>query len=239
MGFTPPPPVQPRQGLAIASLVLGILSVPTLGCLGIGALVSIVLGIVAVVRAGREPREYGGKGFAIGGIVAGALSLLIAIPLAGVVAAIAIPSLLRARVSANEASAIGDIRTVISGEAAYQSVNCGAYGRLECLSNPRAPGCLVNYAPGAPTFLDSTLASAQPKNGYRRTFHPGAQMAGPGCPEGSGLDTFAYTAEPITRNQTGVRAFCGDASGIICFTNDGTAPDVTSGHCAEGCTPLR
>ena len=73
MGFTPPPPTQPRQGLAIASLVIGILSVPTLGCLGVGAVLSIVLGITALVRAGRDPREYGGRGFAIGGIVASAI----------------------------------------------------------------------------------------------------------------------------------------------------------------------
>jgi type IV pilus assembly protein PilA len=239
MGFTPPPPAQPRQGLAIASLVLGILSVPTLGCLGIGALVSIVLGIMAIVRAGRDPREYGGKGFAIGGIVAGALSLVIAIPLGGIVAAIAIPSLLRARVSANEAGAIGDVRTVISGQAAYQSMNCGAYGRLECLSNPRGPGCLVNYPATGPTFLDPTLSSSQVKSGYRRTFVPGNEMAGPGCPEGSGLETFAYVAVPATRNQTGVRGFCGDSTGIVCQTMDGSTPAVTNGQCGEGCIPLR
>ena len=78
MGFTPPPPARPRQGLAIASLVIGILSLPTLGCLGVGAVLSIVLGIMALVRAGRDPREYGGRGFAIGGIVASAISLVVA-----------------------------------------------------------------------------------------------------------------------------------------------------------------
>ena len=241
MGLTPPPPTQPHKGLAIASLVIGILSLPTLGCLGVGAVLSIVLGIMALMRAGRNPREYGGRGFAIGGIVASAISLLVAIPLAGIVAAIAIPSLLRARVSANEAGTIGDVRTVISAQAAYGSANCDTYGRLECLSNPRGTGCIVDYPAAGPTFLDSTLTSAQVKLGYRRIFHPGAEVAltrGPGCPGGTGLESFAYTAEPATRGQTGVRGFCGDDSGRICFTTDGSAPPVTNGRCAEDCTLL-
>lgn len=225
----------------MASLVIGILSVPTLGCLGLGALVSIVLGVLALVRVDRNPGEYGGRGLAIGGIAASALSLLVAIPLAGIIAAIAIPSLLRARVSANEAATIGDLRTVISAEAAYQTVNCGSYGRMECLSNPKGPGCIVDYPATAPKFLDSALSSGQLKSGYQRTFHPGAEVVltqGPGCPGGTGLQSFAYTAEPATRFQTGVRGFCGDDTGRICYTTDGTAPSVTNGRCGEDCTPL-
>jgi type IV pilus assembly protein PilA len=233
-----PPLAPPRQGLAIASLVVGVLSLPTLGCLGVGAVVGIILGIVALRRASRDPRAYGGKGFAIGGIVASALSLLVAIPLLGITAAIAIPSLLRARVSANEAATIGDIRTVISAESAYQSANCGSYGRLQCLSSPRGAGCIADYPPGAPTFLDSSLTGATVKSGYQRTFHPGAAVApgqGSGC---TGLESFAYTAEPATQGKTGVRGFCGDASGRICFTADGGAPSVTNGRCPEDCRLL-
>ena len=241
MSATVPAPGQPRQGLAIASLVIGVLSVPTLGCLGVGALLSIVLGIMALTRASRDPRQFGGKGFAIGGIVAGALSVLVAIPLAGIVAAVAIPSFLRARISANEAGAIGDVRTVISAEAAYQSANCGAYGRLECLSNPRGAGCVVDYPATGPTFLDADLTSARVKSGYRREFHPGTDVvlnAGAGCPGGAGLESFAYTAVPDTR-QTGVRGFCGDSTGIVCSTRDGSVPDTAGGRCGETCEPLR
>jgi hypothetical protein len=130
---------------------------------------------------------------------------------------------------------------VISAQTAYQSVNCGTYGRLECLSNPKGPGCIVDYPATAPTFLDPGLSSARMKSGYQRTFHPGPEVSlapAPGCPGGTGLESFAYTAEPLTRGQTGVRGFCGDASGLICFTTDGSAPPVTNGRCAEGCTPL-
>lgn len=239
MGY-PAPDQRPavRQGMAITSLVLGILSVPSLGCLGIGALLGVVLGIVALVRANREPEVYGGKGFAIGGIVASALSLVVMIPLAGIVAAIAIPSLLRARVSANEAATIGDIRTVISAEAAYQSVSGGYYGPPECLAAPST--CLPAYS--GPTFLDPTLASATTKSGYRRTFHPGAAIAagpdGAAAPRGS-HESFAYVAVPENRGQTGVRGFCGDSTGRICYTTDGSEPAVVGGSCDPRCPDLR
>jgi type IV pilus assembly protein PilA len=226
--------------MAITSLVLGILSIPTLGCLGIGALLSVVLGIVALTRANREPHVYGGKGLAIGGIAAGALSLLVALPLGGIVAAIAIPSFLRARVSANEAATIGDIRTVISAEAAYQSASGGAYGPLACLAEP--PQCLPEYS--GPHFLDPELASADVKIGYRRTFHPGSPASVASSPAGAplstgGLEGFAYVAVPEKVGQTGVRGFCGDASGRICFTTDGSAPEVSDGACAPDCQDLR
>ena len=239
MGY-PAPDQRPavRQGMAITSLVLGILSVPTLGCLGVGALLSIALGIVALVRANREPAVYGGKGFAIGGIATGALSLLVMIPMVGIVAAIAIPSLLRARVSANEAATIGDIRTVISAEVAYQSYSGGYYAPPECLAAPAT--CLPAYS--GPHFLDPELASATVKSGYRRTFHPGSAVAsasdGTPAPRGS-LESFAYVAVPATRGQTGIRGFCGDATGRICVTADGSEPAVRGGVCDPGCPDLR
>jgi type IV pilus assembly protein PilA len=228
----PYPTAAPRRGMAIASLVLGILSLPTFGCLLFGAVAGIVLGVMALMRANREPAVYGGKGMAIGGIVTSALSLLIVIPI-GIVAAIAIPSLLRARVSANESVTLGDIRSLISAEAAYQSANGGYYGAMECL--PRPGDCISGYA--GPTFLDPQLASATTKNGYRRTFHGAPSTAADAPPHA--LDSFAYVAVPDTLGKTGVRGFCGDSSGRICFTNDGSAPEVTGGACAPGCQDLR
>ncbi len=233
---TAPVPAQ-RRGLAITSLVLGILSLPTFGCLLFGAVAGIVLGVMALMRANREPAVYGGRGLAIGGIVTSALSLLIIVPL-GIVAAIAIPSLLRARVSANEAGTIGDIRTVISAEAAYQSASGGYYGPLDCLARPAE--CIPAYA--GPTFLDPQLASGAVKSGYRRTFHPGNPVAqaadGSAAPRGS-LESFAYVAVPMESGKTGVRGFCGDSNGRICFTTDGSAPEVTGGACDPGCQDLR
>ena len=65
------------------------------------------------------------------------IELLIVVAIIGIIAAIAIPSLLRARVSANESATIGDIRTVISAQAAYQSANGGWYASdIVCLNAP-------------------------------------------------------------------------------------------------------
>ncbi|MBI3932264.1 MAG: DUF4190 domain-containing protein [Acidobacteria bacterium] len=222
--------------MAVASLVLGLLSLPTFGLLGVGALAGLILGVMALVKANRTPEEFGGKGLAIAGIVCNALSFVM-IPVIGIIAAIAIPSLLRARVSANEASAIGDIRTVISAEMAYSSANGSYYDSLECLGTPTR--CIPEYPATAPTFVDSMLASGATKNGYRRTFHPGpapASVTGPVSP--TSLTSFAYVAVPLNPGQTGVRGFCGDSEGKICYTTDGSSPPIENGVCAPGCTML-
>ena len=62
----PQPPRPQRKGLATWSLVLGVLSIPCMGLFGIGALAGLILGIVALVKANREPAVYGGSGHARG-----------------------------------------------------------------------------------------------------------------------------------------------------------------------------
>src|SRR5687767_13198512 len=168
------------------------------------------------------------------------LELLIVVAIIGIIAAIAIPSLLRARVSANEAATLGDIRTVISAQAAYQSANGGFYdGNLSCLSSP-STNCIVAYPANAPTFLDSQLASQTPKSGYSRAF-TGANTPAPvpAGSSGSSVSVYNYIALPVTVGQTGVRGFGADSSGRICFTNDGTNPGVASGVLVSTCTDLR
>jgi type II secretory pathway pseudopilin PulG len=227
--------------MAIASLVLGILGLPTAGLLGLGAVTGIVLGIVALVRATKTPAVYGGKNLAISGIITNCLSLAM-IPILGIIAAIAIPSLLRARVSANESMAIGDTRAVISAQAAYASGNGGFYDRLECLSSPHE-GCIPGYPTGAPKFLGAEIATASVKSGYVRTFHPGPspELSGEQAARYSptSIVSFAYVAVPETPEQSGVRAFCGEASGLICVFSDGVVPDIRDGKCPVDCEPLQ
>ena len=160
----------------------------------------------------------------------------------GMMAAIAIPSLLRARVSANESAAIGDIRAVVSAQAAYHSANGGWYeGNLECLATPFA-GCVPNYPANGPTFLDPVLSDRQPKSGYERRFEPGRMAAvHPAISSPTSVGEYAYVATPVRAGQTGVRSFCGDSTGLICFRADGAEIRVLGGACpteAEGCTPL-
>ena len=161
------------------------------------------------------------------------IELLIVVAIIGIIAAIAIPSLLRARVSANEAAAIGDIRTVISAEAAYHSASRGFYGTLPCLAAPTGGGCIPNYPTVAPTFIDSQLGVPTiGKAGYSRSMDTTAAVPG-------GLACYVYNATPVSQGQTGVRGFGGDCSGIICFTSNGSAVPATSGQMNAGCNALQ
>jgi prepilin-type N-terminal cleavage/methylation domain-containing protein len=162
------------------------------------------------------------------------IELLIVVAIIGIIASIAIPSLLRARVSANEAGAIGDTRTVISAEAAYHAANSGYYGNLTCLSTPGP--CILGYT--GPSFLDSTVAGSLNviKQGYTRTWleTPGSGSAVPA----GGVDAYCYQATPTLSGKTGVRGFGGDSSGIV-QTNGGTACCTAGGIDATACQILK
>jgi hypothetical protein len=140
------------------------------------------------------------------------------------------------RMSAFEASALGDIRTVISGQVAYSSSNGGFFDTLPCLVEPGT--CLSSYPKGSPSFLDPSLLQAE-KSGYRRTFHPGPKAPRKDKTSPSSLTAFAYTAVPLKPGETGKRGFCGDASGRLCFTTDGSQPKVVNGECDAACTTLK
>jgi type IV pilus assembly protein PilA len=230
-------PGGPRRGLAITSLVLGILSIPTIGLVGVGAMLGIVLGVVALVKARNAPAEYGGKGLAVTGIALSALSVLVMPFVLGIIAAIVIPSVLRARVTANESAAIADVCTVAAAETAYASANGGYYDTLECLAKPTA--CLPGHSGTA--MLDGQLATATVKGGYRRVFQgvPATSGARPAAGSQSSLAHYAYVAIPVAPGQTGVRSFCVDDSGRICYLADGSEPPVVDGACPTRCTDLR
>jgi prepilin-type N-terminal cleavage/methylation domain-containing protein len=172
------------------------------------------------------------------------IELLIVVAIIGIIAAIAIPSLLRARVSANESATIGDIRTVISAQSAYQSANGGWYDSVfTCLTEPGNGACIPSYPTDAPTFLDSQLTALVPKSGYDRSFDdsaPGPAVIPPTSSPTS-VGTYAYHTTPSTQNQTGVRGFAGEASGRICFTPSGApvAPGGTGGTIDPNCNDLR
>lgn len=131
----------------------------------------------------------------------------------------------------NEAAAIADLMTIISAETAYQVVNAGFYDTPACLLGPS--GCIPGYPAEAPFFLDEAVASLMVKDGYGRAFFtkPPAQEPGEDAPP-TRAEFYAVTMWPDKRGKTGRRGFCGDADGIICFTNDGSAPRITpDGRC--------
>jgi len=170
------------------------------------------------------------------------IELLIVVAIIGIIAAIAIPSLLRARVASNESATIGDVRTVVSAQAAYQSANGGYFDKnWTCLA--QNGGCVPGVPTTAPTFLDSQIASLLPKSGYARSVpSTGTFTITDVTVSPSSTLAFVYAAVPQVAGQTGVRGFAGDGGGIICYSVDGTLPANANGRLDTSqptCVPLK
>jgi hypothetical protein len=118
-------PERPRSGMAIAALVCGIVGALMPFCVPVG-LVGLILGIIATVRASREPQRYGGKGLAIGGICTGGASVLLALVAIPLVAVL-LPSLSRAGGMAKRVADAANLRIVGLAAAAYASDNGGSF----------------------------------------------------------------------------------------------------------------
>jgi hypothetical protein len=242
--------------LQIGLAVFGLLGIPCGTIISILILVYMLKPEVKTLFSGISPErlppdqvarvEQLSQGSGATAVIIGVVLVFVAIVSVGMVAAIAIPSLLRARVSANESGAIGDLRSVVSAEHTYASSNMGYFGQLECLAQPTQ--CIPGYPATAPVFLDPSFLTS-PRRGYEFRFVPGppappeALQSGQASP--TSLSEWAYVAVPIKPGQTGVRSFCADKSGMLCFRADGDPPDASAGACPVssesapgGCTPL-
>jgi prepilin-type N-terminal cleavage/methylation domain-containing protein len=155
------------------------------------------------------------------------IELLIVVAIIGIIAAIAIPSLLRARVSANEAQAIGDTRAVMSASATYASANCGFFANdLLCMTKENGGSiCIPNYPATGPQFLGGDVArpTQYQKSGYMRDYQTtgAAGAIGTSCDPNSAID-YCYIAFPVSA-LTGVRSFLGGAAGAI-YMDPGGVP---------------
>jgi type IV pilus assembly protein PilA len=141
------------------------------------------------------------KGFSL-------IELLIVVAIILIIAAIAIPNLMRSRMAANEASAVGSIRTINTAEVTYATTypNLGFTG-LAQLGGPA--GCVAG--PATACLIDEVLSVAPfQKSGYLFA----AGVVGVGVP----AVQYASTANPVNPGTTGQRFFCSDESGVIRFT---------------------
>ena len=168
------------------------------------------------------------------------IELLIVVAIIGIIASIAVANLRRARVSANEAQAIGDTRSVISASSTYGSSNCGFYApNLTCLTRDDGTAiCIPNYGATAPNFLGQDVARVTPyaKGGYTRDYTGFGviPVVDPAVCDANSVLDYCYAAEPLIMGSTGVRSFSGTPSGaiyqdlsgaaIVCPVPAGTAP---------------
>jgi prepilin-type N-terminal cleavage/methylation domain-containing protein len=139
------------------------------------------------------------KGFSL-------IELLIVVAIILIIAAIAIPNLLRARMAANESSAVGSVRTINTGEVTYNSTypTIGFSATLLALGGAANAACVP--ASGSACLIDNVL-SAGKKSGYSFT----AVSAGGTVPTTS----YIATAVPVTLNQTGIRSFCSYEDAVV------------------------
>ena len=149
------------------------------------------------------------------------IELLIVVAIIGIIAAIAIPSLLRARVSANEAQAIGDSRSVVSAEQTYASANGGFFSNLINLCR-NGGGCagigIPGYPTAAPEFVGGDLGRVSPytKSGYDRTWTPnGAPAAIAANLDPNSVLDYCYDSTPSNLGLTGARSFTSSGTGAI------------------------
>ena len=160
------------------------------------------------------------------------IELLIVVAIIGIIAAIAVPGLLRARMSGNEASAIGSIRTIASAEATYASA-CGGGGYAVSLADLGEPPTAGGPA-FIPTDLKDALDASNLKSGYFFSISdPGGTtvlLAADTCngAVGDSSTQFFATTEPGDPGSTGTRYFATDHSGMI---RQGTAAlvDIADG----------
>ena len=147
--------------------------------------------------------------------------LLIAIAIVGILAAIAIPGMLRARRSGNEASAIGSLRALNSAESSYAS-GAGEGGFATLLAT------LATACPGSTAAFISPDLAIDPaiKSGYTVSMAAAtASSPGPLDCNGTATQTAYYsTAVPVAAGLSGLRAFASSAAGAIFFDPTGVAP---------------
>lgn len=125
------------------------------------------------------------------------VEIMIVVGIIVLLAALAIPGILRSRLNANESTAIAGLRAIATAATAYRAVNSAYPGNLSAFINTDPP------------YIDSILGSGV-KQGYLFAFSGAA-------------DSFNATANPETQNITGVRGFFVDATGVVRASATGAA----------------
>ncbi len=200
-----PLPEAKTSGKAVASLILSFFS----WCF-IPGVIAVVLGHIAYSEIKKSAGQLKGKGVAIAGLILGYLGIA-AIPFLLIIAAIAIPNLLKARMAANEASAVGSLRILNVAQITYASTYPKGFAPDIASLGPARAGAQPDAS--AADLIDSVLVTGQ-KSGYVFTYTVTEKD------ENGSLTGYTITAEPVQQGNTGQRYFFTDQSGVIRVERD-------------------
>ncbi|MGA8013968.1 MAG: prepilin-type N-terminal cleavage/methylation domain-containing protein [Candidatus Acidiferrales bacterium] len=160
----------------------------------------------------RERRSH--RGFSL-------IELLIVVAIILIIAAIAIPNLLRSRMAANEAAAATNVRTLTTASLIYNTTYSNGYPpTLASLGGGLLATC------DQASLIDPTIAAApNQKSGFtfQYTGQGGVVIATPGC-SAPGFTGYLAVAVPTNPGVTGIRSFCSDTPGVIHYDPTGLAP---------------
>jgi type IV pilus assembly protein PilA len=155
------------------------------------------------------------------------IELLIVVAIILIIAAIAIPNLMRARMSANESSAVSSVRTINTGEITYQSTypTVGYATALVNLGGPLGAACVPSSTTAC--LIDSVLANngnpaASGKSGYSFTTGTGTVAAGINV-------GYTILAVPMIVNQNGIRGFCAEQDAVVRVDPAGVCSNTEAG----------
>ncbi|HEX4783140.1 MAG TPA: prepilin-type N-terminal cleavage/methylation domain-containing protein [Candidatus Sulfotelmatobacter sp.] len=157
------------------------------------------------------------KGFSL-------IELLIVVAIILIIAAIAIPNLLRARIAANESSAAASTRTIATAELSYSTAYPAVgYAATLAALGPAAAGCSAGATSANGCIIDFVLAQAgtTAKSGYKFT------AVGTGTP----AVTYTVDGTPLAVNTTGVKEFCAVEDNVVRFVSPATAALATYATC--------
>lgn len=142
------------------------------------------------------------------------VEIMIVVAIIGLLAAIAIPNLLRARMNANEGAMKTDLRAFSSANESFRSAQ----------NPPAYAGTVAALTTATPAYLDATWTAAGGKHGFNVAYAGG----GAGNP-----NTYSALSTPVTANQTAVNTFCIDQTGVIVGSVAGAGAPTGA---ATGCT---
>jgi type IV pilus assembly protein PilA len=164
------------------------------------------------------------------------IELLVVVAIILIIAAIAIPQLLKARIAANEAAGAETVRTLTTASMAYSSTwGNGFPPTLATLGGLAGAAATCDQA----NLMDPTITSVpNQKSGFTFAFTAvGPPVIAPvGC-SAPGANAYLITATPITEFVTGIRSFCSDEPGVIHYDTSGATPS-SQAQC-EALAPLQ